>query len=293
MKYLSRLRALIAVLFTRTFEATLPNGARVHVYPWEQVVLPAISGGAPEGDADADGDSGDDSGGDDDSGDAGDSDSGDDDADKGGDDDSGDADADKGGKDAADSEWKGHARRHEREAKKARKRAKELEDQLKNLKDKDKTDQEKALEKARDEAKSEAKSEYDKSLRSSRLEVSVTRLASKGIKVGEGDDAKTVKFADSEDALVHIERAIDKGDIDPEDIFDSEGKVKVDALTSELTDLLDSKPHLAGGSGSGGEGKKKKTADGDADGGKGKGAGKSLDELSVEEHVKRLDNRDK
>lgn len=176
---------------------------------------------------------------------------------------------------------KAKARKHERWAKRERDRADKAEAELKKVRDADKSEQEKAIEKAREEARNEALSEAEKERRSDRLEVAVTRLASKGLAVGEGDDAKTVRFADSEDALVNIERALSRGDIDADDLYDDEGKVKTEALTDELVALLGRKPHLADGSA---EGHKPK---GDPGLRKGDPAQKDLEAMTPEDHARR------
>jgi len=176
-----------------------------------------------------------------------------------------------------EDDWKAKSRKNEAAAKRERKERERVEGELNELRDKDKSETEKAIEKAREEARNEALGEAEKERRSDRLEVQVTRLASKGIEVGEGDDAKTVKFADSEDALLHIERAVAAGDID--DIYDSEGKVNADALTAALTQLLERKPHLA-------EGERPKPK-GDPDTRKGDPAQKDLEAMTPEDHAKR------
>ena len=172
------------------------------------------------------------------------------------------------------------ARKHERWAKREREKREKLEAELKKLRDADKSEHEKALEKAREEARNEALTEADKERRADRLELSVTRLAAKGITLGEGDDAKTVKFADADDALLRIERAIRRGDIDSEDIYDDEGKVKTDALTEELATIARDNPHLVG------EGERPKPK-GDPDARKGDPAKNDLESMSPEDHAKR------
>lgn len=184
-----------------------------------------------------------------------------------------------------DDDWQAKARKHERAAKKARKEAAEAAERLKALEDADKSEQEKAIEKAKEEGRKEASTEAEKARRADRLEVAVTRLAAKGFKVGEGDDAKTVRFRDAEDALVNIERSL--GDeVDEDDIYDSEGKVNADALQAALQELAERKPHLVE------DGKAPKPS-GDADGGKGtggKGSGgsKSVEDMSAQEHFERI-----
>lgn len=223
-----------------------------------------IAGGSPEGDGGGDGDSGDGDGGD------------------GAGKPDGDASDDDGaGKVTPDDDWQTKARKHEREAKRLRKQLEEREQALKQRDDAQKSEREKEIEQAREEARREALTEAEKERRSDRLEVAVTRLAARGITVGEGDGAKTLRFADPEDALVHIERAIRSGDADEDEIFDGDGKVQTEALTTALRELLDSKPHLKAGDSQGGNGGR---PTGSADGGKGSGAAKGAEEMSADEH---------
>ena len=177
----------------------------------------------------------------------------------------------------ADDDWQAKARKHERAAKKERKAREAAEAKLREKETADQTDQEKAIEKARQEARDEALAEAQKERRTDRLEVAVTRLATKGVKVGEGDEAKTVTFADPDDAIVHVERAIGRDEIDGDDIFDSEGKVNTDALTTALGELLERKKHLQARTNGA-------APAGDADAGKGAGAAKGADDMSVDDH---------
>lgn len=177
-----------------------------------------------------------------------------------------------------DDEWKDKARKHERDAKKARERAEAAEAKLKEQEDANKTEQEKAVEKAREEGRSEAAKAAEVNRRKDQLEVAATRLAATGVPIGEGDKAKTVKFADPEDALVHLERAIAKDEVDSP--FDEDGKVKPVALQEALVELLTRKPHLQG-----------TTADappapppGDPDAGKGGDDKKGVEEMTPEDH---------
>lgn len=162
--------------------------------------------------------------------------------------------------------WKALSRKNEKELEKARKALKEREDA-------DKSEQEKAIEKAREEARSEALSEAEKDRRADRLDAAVTRLAAKGVKVGDGDDAKTMKFADPEDALAFLQRG------DTDGLFDDDGKVDSDALTEALVDLAKRKPHLTA------EGKPGPS--GDADTRRGETANTDLEAMSPEDHAKR------
>ena len=164
-------------------------------------------------------------------------------ADDGGDGD-GDSDSDED-RVRPDDDWKTIARKHERAAKRRQKRIEELEQKLREHEDKNKSEIEKQLEKARQEAREEALREAEQERRRDRLEVAITRAASKGIKVGD----KTMRFADPEDAQVHIERMISRGDLDADELFDDDGKVVADELASALRELAEQKPHLLAGDG--------------------------------------------
>lgn len=213
---------------------------------------------------------------------------GDDDADADADKDA-DADADKDSdkdKDAdddkidKDDDWQAKARKHERAAKRERTKREEAERKLTDRDKADQTDHEKAVEAAREEGKTEAQKEAEKERRSDRLEVAVTRMASKGVEIGEGDEAKTVKFADPEDAQLRIERAVSRGEIDADDIFDDEGRVKTEALTDELVAIATKNPHLVG------EGDRPKPK-GDPDARKGDTTKTDLESMTPEDHAKR------
>lgn len=165
-------------------------------------------------------------------------------------------------------DWKAMARKHEREAKRLRKEREAQEAKLKEREEAEQTEHEKAIAKAREEAKTEALTEAQQERRKDRLEVAVTRISAKS-------------FADPEDALLHVERAIAAGDIDADDIFNDEGKVQTDALKTALNELLERKPHLKAAPGQ---------LAGDGDGGKGSGA-KDPESLSVEDHLKHIQRR--
>ena len=177
-------------------------------------------------------------------------------------DDGDDADAD--GKDEPD--WKRESRKHEGRAKSEKRRADTLQAELDKLKNADKSDQDKAI----DDAKAEVRAELDAERRHDRLEVAVTRFA-----------ART--FADTEDALIHLERAIKDGDVHQDDIFDDDGKVQTEAVKTALTELLERKPHLAAGD-------KQTPPPGDSDAGKGKG-GKGVEGMSPADHLKQIQGR--
>lgn len=277
----ARLRLLFAVLLDRPIRVSLPVG-RGHFFPRQGLVLPVISGadGADEGDEE------DASEGDGEDADAGGSDEEDDD---------GDGDAEGGGTEKTADDYRKELRKSERRWKRTGEKNKtqiaELEQKLKDREDEDKSEQEKAVEKAKEEGRSEALTEAQKERRKDRLESAVTRAAAKKIKIGEGDDAKTVRFDDPEDAEIYLQRKIAKGDLDEDDLFDDAGKPKADVVAEALAEILEEKPRLAEDSGSSDSGKSKKTADGDADQGKGKSAGSGVEDMSVEDHVKRMSQK--
>lgn len=196
----------------------------------------------------------------------------------------------EGGEEKTAEDYRKELRTYERNAKRASaKKDKEMEELRKKLserEDADKSEQEKAVEKAREEAKAEALTSIQKERRTDRLEAAVTRMAAKGVTIGEGDDAKTFKFADPEDALVFIERMISRGDLDEDEIFDDEHKVKPDALTAALVELAKDKPRLAADADNNGG------VSGDAGAGKGSG-GTSEEDMSPEDHLKAIQARNK
>ena len=207
---------------------------------------------------------------------------------EGGEDGGGEETAAEGGEEGGEetTDWeaeakklKAESRKHERRNKTASKRAEELEAEIAKLKAAGQSEDETALEKAKEEARAEITAEVEKERRSGRLEVATTRAASRGVKIGED----TVKFADPDDALVHLERGIARGEIDADDIFDNEGKVQTDALNTALEEILEAKPHL------------RATANGrpsgSSDAGKGSGGSNDLESMSVEDHAKAIAER--
>ena len=264
----------------------LRNRAAMQFYIWRYrlSLVPMILSMRPvrgaDGAADADGDNA--GAGDGDNSDAG----GDGDSSKKKTDDTDDdADGSAGAKAADDPDWKSESRKHENRAKSSAKRVKELEKQLKEREDADKTEQEKALEKARDEGRTEAQTAAEKERRHDRLDIAATKTAVKGVKV-DGDDGESVvsKFADPDDAIIYIERGIKNGDIDEDELFDDDGKVRSGPLVEALTQILSEKPHLAARSAdtSADKSEKKDKPSGDSDAGKGS-PGKSTGEKSAKE----------
>lgn len=179
-----------------------------------------------------------------------------------------------------EDDWQAKSRKHEREAKRLRKQLEERDKALKDRENADKSEQEKAIEAAREEGEKKARDAGEKERRADRLEVAVTRLAARGVQDGEGEDAKALRFADPEDALLRVERGISRGDIEADDIFDDEGRVKNDALTEALVKIAKANPHLVG------EAERPKPK-GDPDSRKGDPAQKDLEGMSPEDHARR------
>lgn len=175
-----------------------------------------------------------------------------------GDDEDDDDDAGAAGK--GEPDWKREARKHERRARAEKKAREELEGKLRERTDAEKTEHERAVETAREEARAEAQAAHAAERRADRLELAVSRGA-KG-------------FRDPEDAAVYLERAVKDGDVDLEDLFDDNDRVKTDALATVLEDILEARPRLKVGEGEGIP---------DGDGRKGGGAGKSSADMSPDE----------
>lgn len=267
------------MVLTHTVHEDALTLANLLLAEWPAVRLRIRESGHPtcegaDDDADADDDKGDDV--DTDKDDADDDDKGDDTADDDTDDD----------KPAKGTDWKKLARRHEREAKNARKREAELQAQLKARTDADLSEQEKAVKTARDEATAEVTTKYQAEQRTDRIENAVTKLSLRGFKAKADGKDITLKFADPDDAQLRLDRALRNGDVSHDDIY-ADGKVVTRALIDFLTDLLEEHPRLrAQDTNNGGGGRQV-----DMDGGKGKGGGKSIEDMTVEEHVKRMDTR--
>jgi hypothetical protein len=159
------------------------------------------------------------------------------------------------------------ARKWERQAKRDREAREKLEAENKKLRESSQSDQDRALTEAKAQARTEALSEATPRMRALALELAVTRLASvRGIKVGDGEDAKTVRFSDPDDVQMWLERQIRTGDLDEKDIYTDDGGVDRDALTDALVTLAAEKPTWLAGASNGGA---RKPA-GDVDAGKGK-----------------------
>jgi hypothetical protein len=184
-------------------------------------------------------------------------------------------------------DWKREARKHEARAKKAAAERDAHAAKIAEIEASKMSDQDKAIATAREEAKAEAEAEAAKTRRGDKLELAVARLAGvKGVTVGAGDKAKTVRFADPDDVQMWLERQIAKGDIDADDIY-KDGKVAEDVLTDALADLAASKPGWLVGATAPASG----TPAGSVDAGAGaprKGTGSVEDELrQITQHTKR------
>ncbi len=274
-QFLARLRTLFAVLFNRRPRLSTPAFHRLLERAGiPRSVDPRLLEVAQMAGLRLEGEEGDGDKGGDDDGDA-DSDGDDDGADSG--DDDNDEDEDDDGKEKDADYWRKQHRRYERTVKRKRERdkkeLKEAQDKLKKLEDADKSEQEKAVEKAKEEGRNEALTEAEKERRADRLESACVRQAAKRIEIGEGDDKRKVRFEDPEDAEVFLQRKITNGDLDAEELFDDNGKVKPDVLTEALKEILEDKPRLAEESEEG----KKKTPKGSADGGRGEETGGKVD----------------
>ena len=182
-------------------------------------------------------------------------------------------------------DWRAMARKHERAAKAERKAREAAEAAVKDRDSLDKSEHEKAVEAARQQGEKAARETADRERRGDRLESATIRLASKGFKVDVDGEEHTLRYADADDAHTYIERMIRRGDLDEDDLFDEQGRVQTEALTGALRELLADKPHLAAGQNGSGTSRK---VTGSADGGKGSGGARTLEEMSVAEHLKRI-----
>lgn len=183
-----------------------------------------------------------------------------------------------------DDDWKAKARKHERALKNERKRREELEGKLKAREDADKSDHEKAVEAARQEGEKKAREAAEADRRKDRLETAVIRAASKGVKLklsdGDKEVEKTLRAEDPEDVQVFIERRLESGAIDEDELFSEDGKVNAEAVEEAVAELLREKPRLAADA----EGRRRS---GDPDSRKGEPASEDLEGMSPEDHAKR------
>lgn len=173
-------------------------------------------------------------------------------------------------------QWKREARKWESRAKKNSDALAAAQTELAKHADAHKTEQEKAVEAAARTAREEALTEAEKDRRADKLELAVVKVASvSGVKI---DDKTLVKFADPDDVQMWLEKQIERGDIDADDIY-RDGKVNEEALASELARLAAAKPGWLVGAG-----KSNGTPAGSADGGRGTPRGAN----SVEEELQAI-----
>jgi outer membrane biosynthesis protein TonB len=276
-----KIKHVLAVLLHRPIEVTSPQGMRFNLWLRDRLVLPVIAGGdetdeekAAKATADAEAAA------------AKEAAAKEDETEETEEEDE-ETEEEKEAKGAEETDWKKMARKHENRAKAAERKLKKeqgerkkLEDESKKRGDAEKTEHEKAVDKAREEGKQEALTVSEKVQRKSNLEVAVTRLASKGVKVGDGDNQKTIRFSDPEDAQTFLDRNIAKGEVDEEDIFGEDGKVNGAAVQDALVTILEEKPVLGA--------EFKPRPKGEVDAGKGKSTGKDLEEMTPEEHFQRI-----
>jgi hypothetical protein len=183
-----------------------------------------------------------------------------------------------------EAEWRRLARKAQRDHARLKEKFDKLQQQDNARTEKEKSEHQKELDKVRDDTKAELTRLHEQERRQDRLESATTLMASRGVKVGEGDKERSIKFNDPDDALVNLERAIKRGDVDGEDVFDKEGKVDKKALQAALAQLLEDKPHL------GKETKSRKSESaGDGDQGKGSGStGKEVEDMTPDDHFKAI-----
>lgn len=193
---------------------------------------------------------------------------------------------------AKEENWRQRSRSWERKAKEAEKQRAEYEKRLKDREEQDKSEFEKAVEAARQEGEKTARDASEKERRADRLETAAVRLASKGFKVTDEDGKEvTVTFADPDDAHIHIERMLRRGDLDESELFDDSGRVRNEALTEALTELIQNRPHLAANGHAPGGGRPRGKVAGSADGGKGSGGAKELEDRSTEEWLTSIQSK--
>ncbi len=201
-------------------------------------------------------------------------------------DDADDADDDDGKVKPGD-DWRAKARKHERDAKKLREENEALKAAQAEADKAKMSEHELALAKAREDATAEVTTKFEAQQRTDRIENAVTKLALRGFKAKDGDKEVTLKFADPDDAQLRLDRALRNDEIAYDDIY-ADGKVRTDAVTAFLTELLEEHPRLRAQDGNGNGGGKKV----DFDAGKGSGSGrKDLESMSPDDHLKEIQGR--
>lgn len=155
-----------------------------------------------------------------------------------------------------DDDWQAKARKHERDLKKERKEAEALRAKLAEREQADMSEHERAVAAAREEGKSEG-----------------TKAARERLLKAEVRAQAAGKFANPALAIKLL-------DLDEGALFDDEGEIDADAIRSAVDDFLEQEPGLRAGAPNGGR------PTGSADGGRGSGGSKSLEDMSVEDHLK-------
>lgn len=181
-----------------------------------------------------------------------------------------------------EDDWETKAKKNDTRAARAERELEEERKKRAEREESEKSDHQKAIDKAKEDTRSEVLSEAQKERRADKLELAVTKLAGTKLRLGGDDDAEEARFADADDAQLYLERAISKGELDEDSIFDAEGKVDTDKVEAELVSILKRKPHLREGS-EGSTGRKT----GESDARRGEPADGSLEGMSVEDHIKR------
>lgn len=275
-----------------TLEEVLALAAETQ-YDWDERIAELRASGVPVmvDDSDADEDDRDDV----DDGD--DRDDDDDSRDDSRDDDDDDDDRDDVDDDDEDSrrpvDWKKHSRRHERNEKRLRRENDELKSAAAKAAKKGQTEQQRAIDDARRKGEEEAGRRFSAQLRETRLENSVSQLATRGveIEISDKDGKKSkekVSFVDPDDAMLQLQRMVAKGDLDEDDLFDKDGKVVKSAVQEALAEILEEKKHLRAGSDKDDGDTSRKKKRGESDAGKGRGGAKPLEEMSPDEHFKAI-----
>lgn len=179
-----------------------------------------------------------------------------------------------------DDDFKTKSRKNENWAKKEKRKREEVEEELRERKQQDETEAQKKVREAEEKGRKEAETDAQKEARATRLESAVTKVAVKKLKIGSGDDAEEHQFADPDDAQILIERAIAKGDLDEDELFSEKGQVDAEVLERELAGFLQRKTHLRAE-------QTKGNGSGDGDLRKGDPASGDLEDMSIDDHVKR------
>lgn len=167
----------------------------------------------------------------------------------------------------SEPDWKAEARKHERRSKEASKKLKEYEERISAIDEANKTEQERLLDAARKEAADSARREVAGSFQQRILKAEIRARAAGKFQ----NPALAIKLVDLQD----------------DDAFDEDGDINGDAIDTALAKVLEDEPYLRVGAAA--EPEKKLAPASDA--GKGKPAGgKTLEELTPDEHFKAINS---